>query len=261
VRPYVIAELSANHLGNLDRAVKIVEAAAKAGASAVKLQTWKPGTMVGNRDYVLPSGPWKGRKLADLYEDAHTPWEWHAPLFERARALGMEAFSSVFDHESLAFLETLNPPRYKIASFELVDVGLIERVARTGKPLILSCGMATEEEVDGWLDAGLPHFMLRGRHLVYDVEALTWCAQRLARTPVEPHAWQLPDRANAAVTTRDVDALAWDVGELRHRGALSRPRARGWIVFLEDLRKRVVAEEQVDRDEDEDRFRDYGEAA
>lgn len=145
--PYIIAELSANHLGSLDHALKIVDAAARAGASAVKLQTWSPGTMVGRPDYTLKSGPWAGRKLAELYAEAWTPWDWHRPIFERANSHGMEAFSSVFDQESLVFLEDLRVPRYKIASFELTDAYLIQLAASTGKPLILSCGMARKDEI------------------------------------------------------------------------------------------------------------------
>lgn len=139
--------MSASHLGSLDYALEIVEAAARAGADAVKVQTWTPGTMVGPADYVLTSGPWAGRKLADLYAEAWLPWDWHKPIFDRAKALGMEGFASVFDPEALHFLETLKVPRYKLASFELVDAYLVQLAAATGKPLILSCGMARKDEI------------------------------------------------------------------------------------------------------------------
>lgn len=144
-RPYIIAELSCNHLGSLDHALKIVEAAAKAGADAVKTQTWSPGKMAV--DYELTRGPWAGRKLEDLYDEAWTPWDWHGPIFRKANELGMEAFSSVFDPDSLMFLENLGVPRYKIASFEMVDAYLIQLAASTGKPLILSTGMAAKDEI------------------------------------------------------------------------------------------------------------------
>ncbi len=146
-RPFIIAEMSASHLGSLDHALKIVDAAAYAGADAIKTQTWTPGTMVGQPGYVLKDGPWAGRKMEELYAEAWLPWDWHRPIFDRARAQGMEAFSSVFDPEALTFLESLNVPRYKIASFELVDSYLVQLAASTGKPLILSCGMAKKDEI------------------------------------------------------------------------------------------------------------------
>lgn len=141
--PFIVAEMSANHLGSLTRALDIVEAAADAGADAVKLQTWTPGTMVGNPDLVIQSGPWAGRKMAELYEEAFLPWEWHRPIFDRAAERSIECFSTAFDLEALAFLESLGVKRHKIASFELVDLELIHYAAQTGKPLILSTGMAT----------------------------------------------------------------------------------------------------------------------
>lgn len=146
-RPYIIAEMSASHMGSLDRALEIVEAAAKSGADAIKTQTWTQGSMVGPKDYTLTDGPWKGRRLAELYADAWLPWVWHEPIFKLARKLGMEAFSSVFDPEALLFLESLKVPRYKIASFELPDAYLIQLAAATGKPLILSTGMARKDEI------------------------------------------------------------------------------------------------------------------
>lgn len=139
-----IAEISANHLGSFDRALLLVEAAAQAGATAVKLQTWSEMVVA---DYTLPDGPWKGRKLADLYIEAKTPWEWHADLFKYAKGLGIDAFSSVFDLESLKFLESIGCPRYKISSFELGDLDLLQAVVETGKPMILSTGMASHDDV------------------------------------------------------------------------------------------------------------------
>jgi N-acetylneuraminate synthase len=149
----VVAELSCNHQGTLERAHELVHAAALAGAHAIKLQTWTSDTMVLDRAVVLESGPWAGHNLSQLYAEAHTPWEWHRPLFEAARAHGMEAFSSVFDLDALELLEGLECPRYKIASFELVDIPLIRAVAKTGKPIILSTGMATRPEVQDAVEA------------------------------------------------------------------------------------------------------------
>ena len=145
--PMIVAELSANHNGSLDRAMRTIEAVAAAGAHAVKFQTWTPGTMVLDRTYRIAGGPWDGRALAELYDEAATPLEWHALLFSKAKECGIEAFSSVFDLEALGYLEALRCPRYKVASFELVDLPLIEAIARTGKPMILSTGMATEAEI------------------------------------------------------------------------------------------------------------------
>jgi len=146
-RPYIVAELSANHDGSLERALATIDACAAAGVNAVKFQTWSPGMMVLDPRHVIEDGPWKGMNLAQLYERAHTPWEWHRELFARARGHGIDAFSTVFDIESLTFLEELECPRYKIASFELVDLTLITATAKTGKPMILSTGMATEPEI------------------------------------------------------------------------------------------------------------------
>lgn len=149
-RPYVVAELSANHLGGLERALAIVDAAARAGVDAVKLQTYTPDTITIDHTgpgFVLESGPWRGRRLYELYQEAHTPWQWHAALFERARALGIAAFSSPFDASAVSLLESLGCPAYKIASFELVDPALIAAAAATGKPLLLSTGMADGKEI------------------------------------------------------------------------------------------------------------------
>lgn len=139
----IVAELSCNHLGSLDRMLSLVSAAADAGADTVKLQCWHPDHMVVSRDYVLDSGPWKGRNLRELYAEAHTPWDWFPAIFDKAHSLGINCFASVFDVEALHFLETIGCPRYKIASFEALDSTLIEAVARTGKPVVLSTGLLT----------------------------------------------------------------------------------------------------------------------
>ena len=150
-RPYVIAELSANHLGDLDRAIAIIDAAADAGCDAIKLQTFTPSSMTLDStegDFHIPDGPWQGRSLWDLYEEAHTPWEWHERLFEHAAVRDLIAFSTPFDEEAVDRLHYLGAPAYKIASFELVDLELIRAAARTNKPLIMSTGMASDSEVD-----------------------------------------------------------------------------------------------------------------
>lgn len=146
-KPFIIAEMSGNHNQSLDRALLIVEAAAYAGADAVKLQTYTPDTMTLNIALDAfkindPSSLWSGRHLYDLYEEAHTPWDWHAPIMKRANELGLICFSTPFDETAVDFLEDLNVPAYKIASFENTDVKLIKKVAQTGKPIIVSTGMA-----------------------------------------------------------------------------------------------------------------------
>jgi pseudaminic acid synthase len=151
--PFVIAEMSGNHNQSLDRALEIVEAAAKTGAHGLKIQTYTPDTMtldLAEGDFFIAdkASLWSGTTLYKLYGEAYTPWEWHAPIFERARALGMIPFSTPFDATAVDFLESLDVPCYKIASFENTDLPLIRRVAATGKPMIVSTGMASIAELD-----------------------------------------------------------------------------------------------------------------
>jgi pseudaminic acid synthase len=151
--PFIIAEMSGNHNQSLERALAIVEAAAKCGAHALKLQTYTAETMtldldVGEFFIGDPESLWKGASLYKLYQQASTPWEWHKPIFDRASQLGIIAFSTPFDDTAVDFLEELRVPCYKIASFENTDLPLIRRVASTGKPMIISTGMATAAELD-----------------------------------------------------------------------------------------------------------------
>jgi N-acetylneuraminate synthase len=149
--PYVIAELSANHNGRLEAALQLIEIAKSAGADAVKIQTYRPDTITLNsdrEDFFISEGKWAGQTLYQLYESAYTPWEWHAELFQHARSLGITLFSSPFDRTAVDLLEDLGAPAYKIASFEAVDLPLIRYAAGTGKPLIISTGMANDEEID-----------------------------------------------------------------------------------------------------------------
>lgn len=167
--PFVIAEMSGNHNQSLDRALAIVDAAAAAGAHALKLQTYTADTMTIDLDEGAfhigdPNSLWQGTSLYQLYQEAHTPWEWHAPIFARCRERGLICFSTPFDETAVEFLETLDVPCYKIASFENTDLPLIRKVAATGKPMIISTGMATVAELDETVrvarEAGCPGLIL-----------------------------------------------------------------------------------------------------
>jgi pseudaminic acid synthase len=154
--PYVIAELSANHNGNIDNAFKIIDAAKAAGADAVKLQTYRPNTITidhNSADFKIEGGLWGGQTLYQLYENAYMPWKWHLPLFEHAQKIGITIFSSPFDRTAVDLLENLNAPAYKIASFEAIDLPLIKYVAAAGKPMIISTGMANIEEIQEAIEA------------------------------------------------------------------------------------------------------------
>jgi pseudaminic acid synthase len=154
--PYVIAELSANHNGRLATAYSIIDAAKTAGADAVKLQTYRPDTITLEsraEQFMVRGGLWDGRSLYDLYEEAHMPWEWHAPIFEYARKLGITVFSSPFDRTAVDLLEDLGAPAYKIASFEAIDLRLIHYVASKKKPMIISTGMASQGEIEEAISA------------------------------------------------------------------------------------------------------------
>jgi N-acetylneuraminate synthase len=156
--PYVIAEISANHNGSLSRAYQLLDSAKENGADAVKLQTYTPDTITLDAktdDFLIKKGLWAGKTLYQLYLEAHTPWEWHQDLFDYAKSIGITIFSSPFDNSAVDFLEDLGAPAYKIASFELVDTNLIRYVAGTGKPLIMSTGMANEREISDAVDAAL----------------------------------------------------------------------------------------------------------
>lgn len=154
--PYVIAEMSANHNGNIENAYKIIDMAKRAGADAVKLQTYRPDTITMDMrtpEFMIEGGLWGGQSLYDLYESAYMPWDWHKPLFDYAHKAGITIFSSPFDNTAVDLLEELNAPAYKIASFEAVDLPLIKYVAQTGKPMIISTGMADAEEIQEAIDA------------------------------------------------------------------------------------------------------------
>lgn len=188
--PFIIAEMSGNHNHSLERALEIVDAAAASGAHALKIQTYTADTMTIDHDgeeFLIkdPDSPWSGEKLYDLYNKAHTPWEWHAPIFERCREKGLIAFSTPFDESSVDFLESLHVPFYKIASFENIDLGLIARVAKTGKPLIMSTGMTTLAEIE---DAVTTARQAGCKDLI-----LLKCTSTYPASPLETNLVTIPD--------------------------------------------------------------------
>ncbi len=150
-RPYIIAEMSGNHNGNIDRALKLIELAKASGANAVKLQTYTSETMTidhHSKDFKINGGLWNGYSLHELYKMAHTPWDWHERLFQKGKQIGITVFSTPFDNTAVDFLENLNTPAYKIASFENSDIPLIKKIASTGKPILMSTGMANLKEIE-----------------------------------------------------------------------------------------------------------------
>jgi len=188
--PLVIAEMSGNHNRSLERALQIVDAAAAAGAHALKIQTYTADTMTldvsaGEFSIRDKNSLWNGKTLYQLYQEAHTPWEWHAPIFERARRRGMIGFSSPFDESAVDFLENLAVPCYKIASFENTDVPLIRKVASTGKPMIISTGMATMQELEESVDAARK---AGARDIV-----LLKCTSSYPATPDDTNILTIPD--------------------------------------------------------------------
>jgi N-acetylneuraminate synthase len=188
---YVVAEMSANHNHDFDQAVRIIEEMKKAGADAVKLQTYTPDTLTIDCDndyFRIGSGSlWEGRNLYDLYGEAYTPWEWHPKLKAVAEDLGLDFFSTPFDESSIEFLESLDVGIYKVASFEVIDLPLIERIARTGKPMIISTGMATQTEVE--------EAVRTAREAGSGQIALLKCTSAYPAPPAEMHLNTIPDMA------------------------------------------------------------------
>jgi len=189
---YIVAEMSANHNQDFDRAVEIIGAAKEAGADAIKLQMYTPDTLTidcDNEYFLIKGTLWEGRNLYDLYKEAHTPWDWQPKLKEIANDLGMHLFSTPFDATAVDFLEEMDVPAYKIASFEMVDLPLIRRVAQTGKPIIMSTGMATLAEID---EAVRTIREVRGNQL-----ALLKCTSAYPALPGEIHLRTIPHLAEA----------------------------------------------------------------
>ena len=155
-RPFIIAEISANHNGSIDRALETILAAKQAGVDAVKIQTYTPDTMTidsNNEDFFIKQGVWRGRSLYDLYSEAFTPFEWHERLFQYAKDLNITLFSTPFDEKAVDLLSSFNVPAFKVASFEIVDIPLIKYIAKSGKPMLISTGMSSLEEVEKAIQA------------------------------------------------------------------------------------------------------------
>ena len=189
-KPYIIAEMSGNHDGSLDTALAIVDAAADAGADAVKLQTFTADSMtldIDHPDFVIsnPESLWYGRRIYDLYKEAHTPWEWHAPIFERARERGIHCFSSPFSNDAVDFLVELGAPCLKIASLESVDLGLIKYAASSGLPLIISTGLAEASEIQEAIDAA--------REGGCEELVILKCTSSYPTDPAQSHLRTIPD--------------------------------------------------------------------
>jgi N-acetylneuraminate synthase len=190
--PYVIAEMSGNHNGDIGRALALIDAAKAAGADAVKLQTLTADTITIDHDgpgFVIEGGLWHGRRLYELYQEAHTPWDWHPRLFERAREVGITIFSSPFDPTAVEFLEKLGAPAFKVASFEIVDTPLVARMARSGKPLIISTGLASPEDIT---DAVTAAREAGGREII-----LLHCTSGYPTPASQMHLRTMPDLAAA----------------------------------------------------------------
>jgi pseudaminic acid synthase len=190
--PFIIAEMSGNHNQSIERALAIVDAAASSGAHAVKIQTYTADTMtldVKKKEFFIKDKSilWKGKSLYELYQAAHTPWEWHQPIFDRCKKMGVIGFSTPFDETAVDFLESLRVPCYKIASFELVDIPLIKRVAATGKPLIMSTGMAAKSEIREAVKAAR---LAGAREII-----LLKCTSSYPASPEDSNLATLPDMA------------------------------------------------------------------
>ena len=190
--PYVIAEMSGNHNGDIGRALALIDAAKAAGADAVKLQTLTADTITIDHDgpgFVIEGGLWHGRRLYELYQEAHTPWDWHKRLFDHARAVGITIFSSPFDPTAVEFLEKLGAPAFKVASFEIVDTPLVACMARSGKPLIISTGLASPEDIT---DAVAAAREAGGREII-----LLHCTSGYPTPASQMHLRTMPDLAAA----------------------------------------------------------------